>query len=135
MPDLFLVRVSLLLFYRRIFTSQVRRVRIAIWSVGAYVTAWPIASQVVFILQCSPIHYFWDRTYLLVGLDPPSKGTCLPADTHRATPMVLSMVFSAISDFLILLLPGIALWPIQMRWTRKLAFSFCSYLVVCESLY
>lgn len=119
-PDLFLVRLSLLLFYRRIFTTQVRRIRIATWIVGAYVTAWAIASLVVFILQCSPIHYFWDRTYLLVGLDPPSRGTCLPSDTHQAAPMVLS----AISDFLILFLPGIGLWPLQMRWTRKIGLFF-----------
>ena len=115
-PELFLVRLSLLLFYRRIFTSHVRRVRITTWIVGSYVTAWAIASLIVFIVQCTPIHYFWDRTYLLVGLEPPSKGTCLPSDTHQAAPMTLS----TISDFLILLLPGVALWPLNMPWSRKI---------------
>lgn len=115
-PDLFLVRLSLLLFYRRIFTTHVRRIKIATWIVIAYVTAWAIASLIVFIYQCDPIYYFWDRTYKLVGLDPPSKGTCLPSNSHQAAPMTLS----AISDFLILLLPGIALWPLQMPWSKKI---------------
>ncbi|KAL8788889.1 MAG: hypothetical protein Q9213_001412 [Squamulea squamosa] len=82
--------------------------------------AWAIASLVVFIYQCDPIYFFWDRTYKLVGLDPPSEGTCLPSYSHQAAPMTLS----ALSDFLILLLPGIALWPLQMPWSRKIGLFF-----------
>ncbi|KAG7005424.1 hypothetical protein G7Y79_00020g049520 [Physcia stellaris] len=78
-PDLFLIRISLLLFYRRVFATMVRRVRIAMWCVGLYVVLWFIPSLIVFIYQCDPIYFFWDRTYKLVGLDPPTEGTCLPS--------------------------------------------------------
>lgn len=54
-PELFLGRLSLLLFYRRIFTTYVPRFRMAIWVVTAYKTSWAIASLVVFIYQCDPI--------------------------------------------------------------------------------
>ena len=55
-PELFsLVRLSLFLFYPRIFTTYVCRFRIAIWIVTTSITSWVFALLVVFIYQCDPI--------------------------------------------------------------------------------
>lgn len=62
-PDLFLLKHSLLLSYRRISTTNVCRVKIATWTVGASIAAWAVASLIIFIYQCDPIYYSWDRSY------------------------------------------------------------------------
>lgn len=81
-----------------------------------YVTAWTVAALVVYIDECTPISLFWDRAYGVIGMKLPTTGSCLPVYSHQAAPGILNSV----SDLLILVLPGVALWPLQMRRTKKL---------------
>jgi hypothetical protein len=119
-PDLFFIKLSLIIFYHRIFTTRQRRFKVALYVVAAYLVAWTIASLIVFIVQCTPIPFFWYRAYALAGLKPPIEGWCLPSDSHQAAPGILN----SLSDILILVLPGVALWPLQMRKTKKLGLFF-----------
>ena len=112
--------MSLLIFYRRVFEASPRRFRIALYTVGGYITAWTIATFIVFVCRCTPISFFWYRSYGLVGLKPPISGTCLPINTQQTVPSVLN----TLSDILILVLPGIALWPLQMRKSKKFGLFF-----------
>ena len=118
-PDLFFIKCSLLIFYRRIFTSA-RIFRITLYLVAGYVTAWTIATLIVFINRCHPVYLFWDRAYALAAMTPPTTGTCLPSISHNAAPAILNSV----SDFLILVLPAVALWPLQMRRSKKFGLFF-----------
>ena len=119
-PDLFFIKLSLLFFYKRIFAAPSPKFKYTLYGIIAYVVCWTIGALVVFIYQCDPIEFFWFRSYALAGLDPPVKGSCLPSVSHQVAPAVLN----SISDLLILLIPGVALWPLQMRNTKKIGLFF-----------
>ncbi|KAL9078884.1 MAG: hypothetical protein Q9157_002179 [Trypethelium eluteriae] len=119
-PALFVVKLSLLLFYRRVFTTHQKKIKWTFWLLIFYITAWVIASLVVFLMQCIPVRYFWDRSYALIGQKPPVTGWCLPNVLHQAA----VGIFNTVSDLLILVFPAIALWPLRMPRMRKLGLFF-----------
>ena len=57
-----LVKLSILLFYRRIF--HFRRLLMIPWIVTGIVMAWCIAMTLVSIFQCQPILRAWDKSVL-----------------------------------------------------------------------
>jgi len=131
-PALYLIKMSLVIYYRRIFTTTNTKVKYALWIVASYITAVFIASFVVFVYQCDPIPYFWLRAYALAGKKPPISGTCLDSLLHQVVPGA----FNAFADLLILLLPGLALWPLQMANKKKaglfFVFSLGAFVVGCS---
>lgn len=122
------VKLSILLFYRRIFTNRIRLFRIALTVIGVYVVMVGIGATIEFIVQCLPIRLFWARAYVVAGLhDPhPVKGTCLPQNLHTAFPLFASLA----SDVAILLLPVAALWNLKMVLAKKLSIGFALSLGV-----
>ena len=118
------IKFSILAFYRRVFTSSRSRQRIftyALWFVGIYIILLALASLVVIIIECLPIHYYWDPTpeiYALAGKPGHSVtiGWCLPTRPAYGAPLIAGLV----SDFIILALPAFGLWKLQMRQTQKI---------------
>lgn len=123
-PTLSLIKFSILSFYRRIFSSSRARQRIftyALYIIGLYVILLGIASAVEFIAQCRPIHYFWDapaEIYALAGKPnfPASTGWCIPVATGYGIPLIAGLV----SDLMILGLPAVGLWNLQLRLSQKI---------------
>ena len=124
-PALFFIKLSLLLFYRRVFTTNsktthARRMRTAIYLVGAYVTAAYLASQFSYIFICLPVSFWWNTAYAIVGLQPPTTG-----EYANLVPRIISLaVINIVSDLLILLLPMLGLQPIHLPLRRKVAIFF-----------
>lgn len=124
-PALFFIKLSLLLFYRRVFTTKsqtvhARRMKTAIYAVGTYVTAAYLASQFSYIFICSPICFWWDAAYVNVGLQSPSTGKCA-----NLVPRLMSLaIINIISDFFILLLPMLGLGSLHLPRRRKIALFF-----------
>lgn len=116
------MKLSILFFYRRVFTKHQRTFKIAFYLIGAYTLALAIGTTAEFIFQCLPIHYFWDRSYLLAGVKPPYpiKGHCTPDRPRVAVPTIAN----TFSDILILILPAIGLWNLQLPKNKKLALFF-----------
>ncbi|PVH99870.1 hypothetical protein DM02DRAFT_528130, partial [Periconia macrospinosa] len=84
------VKISLLLFYCRIFPTPEFHRQAAI--VGALCAAWFIASVLVTIFQCVPVHKAWDKQV---------SGRCLSLDKF-----VLGYELSnALLDIVLILLP------------------------------
>lgn len=115
-PCLLCIKLSLLLFYRRVFLVQQKWLKLALWVNGLCAIAWAIASTTELIFQCDPVDYFWQRFAFLYGIYPPGvNGTCLPQLIHLASPAIVS----TISDVAILILPLFVLWGLKMPTKNK----------------
>ncbi|MCJ1268762.1 hypothetical protein MMC22_008650 [Lobaria immixta] len=104
------IKISVLLLYARLFTTQRRRFRIALSVVGIYVITWTISSFCVVLLQCRPIHYSWD---LPRGL---TQGQCI----DLIGGYVGTGATNTISDFAILILPMPIVWALKIRRRQKM---------------
>ncbi|CAD6592983.1 MAG: hypothetical protein ASARMPREDX12_006635 [Alectoria sarmentosa] len=99
------IKVSILLFYRRLF--PVRRLLVASSIIGAILLAWYIAIQITAIFQCLPIHYYWRR------LD---QGHCIQTTNFYIILASLNLA----TDVAILILPIPFIWHIQIQKSKKL---------------
>ncbi|KAL8776838.1 MAG: hypothetical protein Q9194_002903 [Teloschistes cf. exilis] len=101
-----LIKISILLFYRRIFTTPQFRRRTEI--VGALVIAWLLVNNLMAAFQCSPIRKAWL---------PLTPGKCLQ-------PLNLIVGFQAGNttlDIVILALPIYAVSKLQMSLAKKIS--------------
>lgn len=101
-----LVKISVLLFYRRVF--DIARLRRQIYAIGFLVIAWLVVHNLICVFKCNPIQKFWDH-------DLP--GHCL--DTMSA--IRGEQVFNIILDVVILALPVKAIMKLQLPMDRKLS--------------
>ncbi|KAL3427651.1 integral membrane protein [Phlyctema vagabunda] len=98
-------KVSILLFYLRVFMSP--WFRMAVKATIIFVLLWGITFIFVVVFQCKPVRGAWDKTI---------ESTCVNTQ---------SLAYSAAGvgigqDFLILLLPVPELKSLQMKWTKKM---------------
>ncbi len=101
-----LVKLSILLFYRRIFPGH--RFRQALWVVAFLVIGWGISMTFASIFQCIPVRKAWN---------PNIPGKCINLHAYyfgQAIP-------NTITDGVILLLPLPPLWKLQVSRSQKLA--------------
>ena len=100
------IKISILLFYRRIFsTGQLRK-----WInvVGVFVLAWLLANNLVFAFQCTPVRKAWE-------IEIP--GHCInPLRTIQVV-----QVFNVVLDAVILALPVSGVLRLQMSTSRKIS--------------
>lgn len=101
-----LIKLSILLFYRRIFGMT--------WMIGLcmFLTAgYFIACNVAFLVCCRPVSYYWSK-YI-----DPAGGKCV----FPLYPFYLgNAAANVITDVLILLLPIPLTWKLQMRTSQKI---------------
>ncbi|MCJ1297646.1 hypothetical protein MMC08_000434 [Hypocenomyce scalaris] len=99
-----LIKLSVLLFYRRIFTTPT--FCILVWIVGSFVTAWGIAFFFANFFQCIPITGVWEtgkprHCVNSVHLDNAYQG------------------LNIMTDITILIMPWPMIWGLQMQPGRK----------------
>ena len=117
-----LIRLSMLFFLRRIFTSRYRAFKIVCWTLITSSILSGIGIFLEFIFQCLPVDYFWNRAYLIYDLavkQPPLvkiQGWCMPQTVHVGVPVVLDLV----QDVLTLLLPALGLWNLRLARGKKI---------------
>lgn len=111
-----LVKIAILIFYRRIFTGNQRWFKWAFWIMLTYSILWGTATFIIVIVQCVPVPFFWNRAYSFYELDPPDEGSCLQTRPSQ----VPSALLNCIGDLMLLLLPFPVLWRLQMNLRRKL---------------
>lgn len=102
-----LVKVSILLFYLRVF--PVKSVRLASWAMIAYCGASFVAFSLVTIFRCKPIAYAWDKNI--------QGGSCI---NYKA----VALAYAAIDiqqDILIIILPISALLKLQLCLKKKIS--------------
>lgn len=103
-PALMTTKISILLLYRRIFTTP--KFQRALWLVGGFVLAFAITALFLQIFQCTPIEAIWytnlKRHCVDISADYIAVGT-----------------INILTDVAILCLPMPQLWQLQMSRARK----------------
>ncbi|KAI9694169.1 MAG: hypothetical protein M1822_003440 [Bathelium mastoideum] len=101
-----LIKISVLLFYVRIFDT--RQFRLRVYIVGALVIAWFFANMFTAIFQCNPIKKAWLATL--------PYGHCINPLTYIEGAHGANIVL----DVIILALPVSGVWRLQMSMSRKI---------------
>ncbi|KAL8863808.1 MAG: hypothetical protein Q9174_007542, partial [Haloplaca sp. 1 TL-2023] len=102
--SLALAKISILFLYRRIFPG--REFHAVLWSVGAFVLAFTLATIFIISFQCRPISGSWN---------PYIDAKCI--DTNAA---ILSIaVMTIATDVVILGLPVPLVWKLQLPQAQK----------------
>jgi hypothetical protein len=106
MTGLMLTKLSVLCFYLRIFTVT-PYVKLAIWTTSVLVTLYWVVVTILIIRQCDPIPHYWDSSI---------PGTCF-----GEFPLIIGIAIpNLVLDFVVLLLPVIPLWRLQMDHRQKM---------------
>lgn len=135
-PGLLLSKLSILLFFKRAFTTRRRPFQIALIVITTYSVLVGIGSTIEFAVQCLPIPFFWEKAYAITGITPPHplSGWCMPQDVHATVPLFANLL----SDLLMLALPAIGLWGLQMQKSKKVgilvAFSVGFFICIVECI-
>ncbi|KAJ5613662.1 hypothetical protein N7528_007316 [Penicillium herquei] len=106
-PCLTLIKVSILIFLRRL-DSQSRLVKGLIWTSLVFVLGLFTAVLFVDIFQCLPIRYNWDTSI---------DGHCIQQGAFYVSTAALNLF----TDLLVISIPIIITWRLQMPLRRKLA--------------
>ena len=107
------IKLSILLFYARIFPQ--RGFRIALWITAGYVAAWFIWNVIDGILLCNPPAKAWN---------PKLPGHCV--NTIKA--VLASAAINISADVIILCLPMYPLWHLQVSTLQKIGLT-CIFLL------
>ncbi|KAF7114302.1 hypothetical protein CNMCM5793_008254 [Aspergillus hiratsukae] len=106
-PLICITKLSILLLYLRVFAPSFRSktffcIHALIWlNLGFY-----FADTFVKIFECSPRAKIWDKSL---------KGHCININI----PFIVTSAINVASDFLILVLPIVSVWRLQMRNSKK----------------
>ena len=99
-----LIKMSILLFYQRIFTTQQFRQRTNI--VGALVIIWLLVNNLTSAFQCTPVRKAWE-------IEIP--GHCFNPLSYITGVHTTNLVL----DIVILSLPVSAVWRLQMSLAKR----------------
>ncbi|OAA58475.1 Extracellular membrane protein, CFEM domain protein [Niveomyces insectorum RCEF 264] len=113
--DITLLKLTLLLFYLRIFPS--RGVRRLIWGTIAATCIFGVAFLFMGIFQCRPISYYWTRW------DGEHEGHCLNINALGWANAAISIAL----DFWMLAIPLWQLRKLRLHWKKKVSvfMMFC----------
>jgi hypothetical protein len=119
-----LTKISVLVFYRRIFfTAEPIKQRLLIDVPIGFLVAYIFAVQLVLVLNCRPTNAYW------MSMDPnyAEEYTCI--DRHFFDPFKGSL--SVLSDVYALLLPQFMIWKLNLktesRWRLAILFG-CGWM-------
>ncbi|KAJ6039160.1 hypothetical protein N7499_003021 [Penicillium canescens] len=107
-PALTVVKLSILFLLRRL-ESQSRVVNGLIWGAMAFIVGLFIATLFVDIFQCRPIAYVYDMSI--------PGGTCIDQGGFYVSTAALNLL----TDLVVLSIPIIITWSLQMPLRRKIA--------------
>ena len=109
------IKVSILLFYRRIFPAESlgARYRLAWWIILVWSTLWSISVFFSATFQCLPASYYWTKVTMK------THGTCL----NITALLISTAILNIVTDVGILMLPMPIVWRLQIRKSQKFAVS------------
>lgn len=100
------VKISILIWYRRIFPNH--RLRVFVWILTALSAGWGLAFVIADLLGCTPFHSFWN---------PIPSQHCL---SGGGSPFVIANAVTNIAiDIPIMALPIPMIWNLQLRKGKK----------------
>jgi hypothetical protein len=114
--DLAALKLSLLLFYLRIFPSTT--MKRLLWATVVFDIIYGIAFTLVGLLQCRPISYFW------LQWDREHQGTCVNVNAVGWANAGISIAL----DFWMLALPLSQLRGLQLHWKKKVGVALMFFV-------
>lgn len=110
-PLIFITKLSILLLYIRVFAPSFKKltfifIQLLIW----FNFLFYLADTLVKIFECTPRHKIWEK-YV--------DGSCININI----PILVTSAVNVVSDFLILLLPIVCVWRLQMKMSKKMGIS------------
>ena len=116
------IKLALLFFYRRIFLVNQKWLRIAWWSILAYVVLWFFGATGFYLFQCWPVQWYWIRYYQRYHVQSPGpvQGQC---NATTVAHVAMPLIFSLISDVAVLLLPITTIVKLQISREKKLGLA------------
>ncbi|KAF2831694.1 hypothetical protein CC86DRAFT_274269, partial [Ophiobolus disseminans] len=113
-----LIKMSVLLFYRRLASRAVSRafrwtLRITIAVIGIYT----IIFTFITVFMCRPVSAFWDQENIKLLASGKYKFKC----ANEGAEIVANGVISTVQDFIAASLPAILCWKLQMPLRQKIA--------------
>lgn len=109
------IKLSILLLYKDLFWSS-RNFRIAWWINLGYAILWTIGSTLFYILQCTPVSYYWTRVSAALGVADAPTGTCVSSLSILGLPILLNIA----SDVCVLILPLPILWKLHTTTKKRI---------------
>ncbi|GLA40570.1 hypothetical protein AnigIFM63309_008404 [Aspergillus niger] len=103
-----LIKVSIVCFYRRIFTT--RTFQWTSFSINTLIILWGLGVFLACALQCRPLRAYWDQSV---------DGQCI--DGYSL--IVVNQIFNVVMDFVLLALPIPLIWGLHRAWQDKLAIN------------
>jgi hypothetical protein len=121
-PGFAAVRMSLLLFFARVFTLTRKWTTVYWWVNMVFNVGWVLGATMFYLFQCWPLDFYWTQWYAILELDvhPKPVGNCNGSATDSVT---VPLIFGLIGDFALLLLPIFQLWQLQLSLSRKVGLS------------
>lgn len=110
------IKMTLLLFYKRLFLITHPGLRIFWWANFVYIILWFVGSTGFYLLQCLPVGWYYLQYYARFHKSVPGgmSGQC---DATTVQHVAMPLIFSLISDVALLALP---IWAIsKLRLDRK----------------
>lgn len=110
-PLIFITKLSILLLYIRVFAPSFKKmtfifIQLLIW----FNFFFYLADTIVKIFECTPRHKIWEKD---------AEGSCININI----PILITSAINVASDFLILLLPIVCVWRLQMKGSKKFGIS------------
>ena len=111
-PLIFLTKLSILLLYIRVFVTPLKQktfivIHVLIW----FNFFFYLADTIVKIFECTPRHKIWEKNV---------DGYCININI----PILVTSAINVASDFMILFLPIICVWRLQMmKLSKKIGIS------------
>ncbi|KAM0354786.1 hypothetical protein ACHAPU_000607 [Fusarium lateritium] len=106
----FTTKVSILLFYRRVFTRGGVTFRVAFWFGTVLVMSYPIIFAFTMGFSCRPLSHFWTRV-------EGTEGTCIDVGQF----FVILAIINLVTNVIVLLIPVPEVLKLQMSKEKKAA--------------
>ena len=103
-----MVKISILLFYRRIF--RIAYFTLLLNFVGTFVLLWAISGVLVAVFQCQPVSVFWNKLI---------AGGCINTDGFVLAEAGITIA----TDIIVLILPLPMIWRLKISKQQKWAVS------------
>ncbi|KAI3399602.1 hypothetical protein diail_6241 [Diaporthe ilicicola] len=114
--DLAVLKLSLLLFYLRIFPSTT--IKRLLWGTVVFVGVYGVVFAIAALVQCQPLHFFWTKW------DGQHQGHCVNVNAIGWANAGISIAL----DFWMLALPLSQLQGLQLHWKKKIGVTLMFFV-------
>ncbi|KAM0815891.1 putative Integral membrane protein [Seiridium cardinale] len=113
------IKMTLLLFYKRLFILSSTGMRFFWWANLVYILLWFFGGTGFYLFQCKPVQWYFLQYFARAGKPVPGNmtGQC---EATTVLHVSMPMIFSLISDVSLLALPVWAIWKLRLEKRKRM---------------